>query len=154
MTRPINEVGQRRKIQMKKVVNAVSITSVLLLSALSLSTARADMITLKATGTVLSVSGNALSPFQAPWSAVNPGDTWTVTYTFNSSTPNSSFDSSFGQYGPLASYSLTIGSATEAGPSNSGNIQVFGDPSNTIGYSMNGGLASMPGGDFWFNLNH
>src|SRR5258708_37352294 len=93
MTRPINEVGQRRKIQMKKAVNAVRITSVLLLSALTLNTARADMITLKATGTVISVSGNALSPFQAPWSAVNPGDIWTVTYTFNSSTPNSSFDS-------------------------------------------------------------
>src|SRR5205807_10410947 len=94
---------------------------------LTIGSSKADLITFKFAGVVSSIAQDPASPLPAPWNGVAAGDPWSVTYTFETTTPNSSLDPNFGQYRPFAGYGLTIGSNLEAGLSNTGVIQVFGN---------------------------
>jgi len=48
-----------------------------------------------------------------PWNGVNVGDPWTLTYRFESTTPDSDPSPTLGEYAAIDSYSLTIGSAID-----------------------------------------
>ncbi len=125
-----------------------------LFSTFAPAAANADQVTFQFGGVITSVNNDPSSPLPTPWSGLSAGQSWSMTYVFDSTTPNSSLDGNFGQYMPLVSYSLTAGGNTENGLANTGIIQVFGNPaSGSVGYMMTGFLGSLPGGSFGISLS-
>lgn len=140
---------------MKSFVKVAALLAVsALFSVLAHSAANADHVTFQFGGVIASVTNDPSSPLPAPWNGLSAGQSWSMTYVFESTTPNSSLDGNYGQYMPLVSYSLTAGGNTENGLANTGIIQVFGNPaSGSVGYMMTGFLGSLPGGSFGISLS-
>src|SRR5207253_8117281 len=94
---------------------AATLAATGLFGIFALGCARADQITFKFSGVVSSVFNDPSSPLPAPWNGATAGQAWSMTYVFDSATPNSSLDASHGDYKPLVSYSVTVGGGSENG---------------------------------------
>ena len=77
--------------------------------------ASAALFTFEFSGEVVAMYSDLGGPPPSPWNAVQIGDPWSLTYTFESTTPDNNIQPEFGNYsGALLSYILAVGPASES----------------------------------------